>query len=92
MGITSQSEQGQVVTLTVDSQVHVMTVEEIGKVSLSDCCEFYAVCLQIHALLPSTAAKLMAFAQHVVCSLDISSSAVSNKHVHGNTSYLLATA
>ena len=45
IGFTSSSEAGQLVTLTVDDQLHALTVTEIGQVSFSDCCEMYTVCL-----------------------------------------------
>ncbi len=43
VGVTSVSDRGQVLTLTVDEIRHVLTVEEIGQVSMSDCCEMYTV-------------------------------------------------
>lgn len=45
-GVTRTSDKGEVVTLTVDEQLHVLTVEESGQVSVSDCCEIYTVSLQ----------------------------------------------
>ncbi|KAL0026893.1 hypothetical protein WJX77_009653 [Trebouxia sp. C0004] len=42
-GVTSSSDRGQVLTLTVDEIRHVLTVEEIGQVSMSDCREMYTM-------------------------------------------------
>ena len=43
VGVTNTSEQGQVLTLTVDDIPHILTIEEIGQVSLEDCQEMYTV-------------------------------------------------
>ena len=43
VGVTQVSDKGQVLILTVDKCSHILTIEEIGQVSMEDCREMYTV-------------------------------------------------
>ena len=43
VGVTQVSDKGQVLALTVDKDSHILTIEEIGQVSIEDCREMYTV-------------------------------------------------